>query len=639
MVSLKRLNLEDNYIDTAGIEDILSGLTHCKSLERLILDGNAIKALDCSLLRDTRIRRLFLDGNKLEDVSGIETLKHLKAIFISNNRLSRFYLQSSSSVISKIEFIDLSFNSISSIKLPRLPNLKVLNLSNNKLTSFPSVEGSSILEVLDLSNNSISRIDNLGLSLPPRLKKLFIAGNPDCHIPKLIRSISFLTDLEKLDVRHTFVDDEANAGADGSISDADKPVISPIEAEYDYVHSLVALSMFPHLTHINGVMAEFLRGAVDEFVLCPDDASESLRLSREKERQKFLFGDISDIESVFASIIARIHGESSESKGHGDAGKDSLSDHAHEEYDDEDEYQYNNESISDKARSYDYSHSMSPVHDGGKDLIDIEQQPRREEKEKEKEKGRRENSSRSSKNSQGGRRKDHVTSPIFPHRSGVESHPDMSVSQTLSSRIHNIEELLGPIDIEHKFDTHESMLSDLSSSLETIKSSIATLDASVDCIKMSLPDGLEPTLQEHAGEIVCLRECIEHVWRRVEQRWAQIGEESGANEKVCVQIKELPPSLLVSSMMEEKEEKRKRREEEEEEEGEEKKGENEKRLGSYDVRLSSLEKSLQDILKQFADRKIGERERVEAEDQRAASEVQRRIRDKEIDEERKLLFG
>ena len=97
-----------------------------------------------NLWQFTNLRKLQLDNNIIEDVTGLDKLIHL-------------------------QWLDLSFNNIEHISgLEKLTSLKDLSLANNRLkaiTNLQSLAGS--LQVLSLANNSIAGLKSVSLLQSP----------------------------------------------------------------------------------------------------------------------------------------------------------------------------------------------------------------------------------------------------------------------------------------------------------------------------------------------------------------------------------------------------------------------------------------------------------------------------------------
>ncbi len=133
----------------------------------------------------TGLEVLYIDNNKIENLSGIEELKNLKRLNASSNRISNVK-----------ELQSLSF-------------LSSLNLNNNKISHVRDVISISSLKHLSLNNNSIASVQ--GISSITNLAKLELAYNnienfidfadENGEFPKALISITG----NKLNISHDYI--------------------------------------------------------------------------------------------------------------------------------------------------------------------------------------------------------------------------------------------------------------------------------------------------------------------------------------------------------------------------------------------------------------------------------------------------
>ncbi len=147
---LKSIDFSSNHLTTLP-KSILS----IKGLEAINLNENKIKDLSQFFPSMYYVKTLFVSGNQLANINGINQLKNAKTLNFSNNKISEI-----------------------PIEINQLKSLQILDLSNNQLLALPkSIIGLSRLEELNLENNQLG-------SLPPylyrlrKLKVLKLSGNP-----------------------------------------------------------------------------------------------------------------------------------------------------------------------------------------------------------------------------------------------------------------------------------------------------------------------------------------------------------------------------------------------------------------------------------------------------------------------------
>ncbi len=119
---------------------------------------------------------LNLRGIEISDINnilGLEELKNLKNLDLSNNNISEIRgLENLSNLLA----LNLSYNNLKNLKgIENLINLEYLNVSNNKVEDLKGISNLANLSTLNITNNYISSIDELK-SLKS-LKILYLKGN------------------------------------------------------------------------------------------------------------------------------------------------------------------------------------------------------------------------------------------------------------------------------------------------------------------------------------------------------------------------------------------------------------------------------------------------------------------------------
>ena len=148
------------------------------------------------------LKKLQLDNNIIEEISGLDTLTQL-------------------------EWLDLSFNNIEEISgLERLVNLKDLSLANNRITTIENLDALvGSLQILSVANNLITDLKNVSLKLHHyfvlcfffqveylrkfgKLQTLALKGNPLSDLQDYIfHVVAYIPCLAYIDFRIVLADE------------------------------------------------------------------------------------------------------------------------------------------------------------------------------------------------------------------------------------------------------------------------------------------------------------------------------------------------------------------------------------------------------------------------------------------------
>ena len=122
-----------------------------------------------------KVTELWLNGNQLTDVKGLEKLTKLKELYLAKNQLTNV---KGLEKLWQLTRLHLHSNQLTDVKgLEKLTQLTHLNLTSNKLTSVTGLENLTQLTHLYLENNpdlTKAQIDELQKALP----KCTIISNP-----------------------------------------------------------------------------------------------------------------------------------------------------------------------------------------------------------------------------------------------------------------------------------------------------------------------------------------------------------------------------------------------------------------------------------------------------------------------------
>lgn len=161
----------------------------------LFVESQVIQGLETN----TALKSLWLGKNKIEAVSGLETLIHLRQLDIQHNRLTA--LGEGLRHLSELEELYLAWNNIADLQgLPSPSALNTVDLSKNQIATLEGVEQHTTLEELWLSYSLLSTFESLApLSSLPGLNCLYLEHSPIAkdyeyrkNITKLIPSLQQL---------------------------------------------------------------------------------------------------------------------------------------------------------------------------------------------------------------------------------------------------------------------------------------------------------------------------------------------------------------------------------------------------------------------------------------------------------------
>lgn len=194
--SLDTLNLEDNQLETLGID---TGKPFA-SLKYLALSNNSLTSIDLKSMPNLRL--LHADRNCLSQLSGFSRARRLDSLSLREQRCEHPLDLSFLSKAYEVRKLYLSGNLLANFS-PQVDflNLQLLELSNCGLRSLPESLGQMMpnLRVVNLNFNAIS---DLGpLRFIPRLKRVLAAGNRLNDSASVIDILAEFPQLTTVDLR------------------------------------------------------------------------------------------------------------------------------------------------------------------------------------------------------------------------------------------------------------------------------------------------------------------------------------------------------------------------------------------------------------------------------------------------------
>ncbi|PNH10461.1 Leucine-rich repeat-containing protein ODA7 [Tetrabaena socialis] len=156
------------------------------------------------------VKALFLEGNVLESLDGLPTLKELKCLYVQQNCIWKI---SNLEALENLDTINISNNQLTSLEgLACCKALRTLIATHNHLATLESVQalaGCQALQTVDLQSNELTDPGIVDvLKQIPDLRCLYLKGNPVVSNIKnyrkaLIASIPSLTYLDDRPVSDT----------------------------------------------------------------------------------------------------------------------------------------------------------------------------------------------------------------------------------------------------------------------------------------------------------------------------------------------------------------------------------------------------------------------------------------------------
>lgn len=170
-ITLKHLNIEGNMINS------FEGINNLKNIISINLSDNQIqeiKALDSS------IKQLNLSKNKLSSLNTLDKLQldSLEEFYIAENKIKSIEKIKKAKNLKKLV---LSHNKIHNIEeIGFLEHLELLFLDNNQITNIKSLKHLTKLKILKLDHNKVSSLREIFelKSVLPDLKEISLVGNP-----------------------------------------------------------------------------------------------------------------------------------------------------------------------------------------------------------------------------------------------------------------------------------------------------------------------------------------------------------------------------------------------------------------------------------------------------------------------------
>ncbi|MBO1511782.1 leucine-rich repeat domain-containing protein [Metabacillus bambusae] len=149
--------LEELYLDSNRIQD-LSGIEAATNLQSLSLSGNRISDLT-PLASLQNLRNLYVDGNPLVNFTALEGLTNLESLHLGETGIKDLSILAD---LQNLSDLSLNGNNLESIEtLPALEGLLYLSLYENDLKDLKGIEKLTQLAYIDVDVNPISSLADI----------------------------------------------------------------------------------------------------------------------------------------------------------------------------------------------------------------------------------------------------------------------------------------------------------------------------------------------------------------------------------------------------------------------------------------------------------------------------------------------
>ncbi len=173
------------YLDGNKIGD-LSGLSGFEKIYKLSVNNCGLTSLT-GIEHCLELEEIYASGNELTDLSGMENVTILKKADLSSNKLTSISYLSKSAA--KLTFLMIQNNELTSLNdISTCTLITDLNVSDNKLTSLEGISGMTNLVNLAAARNNIETINELSEDnnyISYRLCYLDLSGNKISDISPL----------------------------------------------------------------------------------------------------------------------------------------------------------------------------------------------------------------------------------------------------------------------------------------------------------------------------------------------------------------------------------------------------------------------------------------------------------------------
>lgn len=161
-------DVEKLFIEYNKLTNI-SGLNNFPNLRYLSINTNLIKNLQY-FYNLKYLEELYMNDNKLTTLKDLPSLPSLSILSIMDNKLINLKLPD----LPNIYYLSANYNKINTLlDLPYLKSLKILMIGNNNLITLNGIQNLPNLELLYCPDNNLKSLYNL-LYLPVTLKNLHI---------------------------------------------------------------------------------------------------------------------------------------------------------------------------------------------------------------------------------------------------------------------------------------------------------------------------------------------------------------------------------------------------------------------------------------------------------------------------------
>jgi len=193
ITTLKDLKMADNNL-TGELSPVILALPELEVLE---VQGNKLSSLPDELSATSHLRVLNISNNQLSYLPMVELSKlPLVQLLASKNQLSGTLFPESAFSMERLQILEVSINSISSLTKGglSLPALQSLDIAFNRISFLPDVSSWTSLKTILAADNHISNIPE-GFTSLKSLRSADFTGN---NLPRLDPRIALMDGLERI---------------------------------------------------------------------------------------------------------------------------------------------------------------------------------------------------------------------------------------------------------------------------------------------------------------------------------------------------------------------------------------------------------------------------------------------------------
>lgn len=196
--NIQKLTLRQNLLPNLHGMDVLTNLQY------LDCYLNSFEQIDPILSKFSKLEWLDLSFNSIRVIANLDALVNLKKLYLVNNKIKKI---EGVNTLTKLTMLELGSNRIRVIEnIDKLTNLTELWLGKNKIRSLQNLDTLVNLRLLSIQSNRITSIGE-GLKYNTNLQELYLSHN---GLQEMDEGLLHLPNLQTLDLAGNFITKLAN---------------------------------------------------------------------------------------------------------------------------------------------------------------------------------------------------------------------------------------------------------------------------------------------------------------------------------------------------------------------------------------------------------------------------------------------